>query len=159
MATGGLFVKDKAINFYNHISRELVKEIIENPVVLYKIAPYDTQANLYGEADEKRWYPGIQMYGLINNSPETTDTDEFGPNTQQNLLVAFNREQLRILNGALPEVGDVFEWNSSFYEIGNVDESKFPGGHTDYDFSYVCYAHMTSKPNVQLDDFRVGTSE
>lgn len=156
---GGLFVRDRANNFFNAISRELVKEIIENPVLLYKIAPYDTTANIYGESDTKRWYAPVQLYGLINNSPETTETDEFGPNTQQNLVVAFNREQLRVLNNALPEVGDIIEWNSSFYEIGNVDESKFPGGHTEYDFSFVCYCHMTDKSNPMLDEFRSGNSK
>jgi hypothetical protein len=156
VATGGLFVKQRGIDFYNHVSRELVKEIIENPVWIYKIGPNDTTTNLYGEADEKRYYPPVQLYGLINNAPEETDTTEFGPDTKQNLIVAFNREQLRILNNFIPEVGDIIEWNSSYYEIGNVDESKFPGGHTDYNFSFVCYAHMTKKPAVLLDDFRVG---
>lgn len=159
MSKGGLFVKDRAADFYNHVSRELVKEIIENPVLLYKVAAYDSKTNIYGEAEQRRYYPPVQLFGLINNSPEATDTDEFGPNTNQNLVVAFNREQLRILNNSIPEVGDIMEWNSSFYEIGNVDQSKFPGGHTDYDFSFVCYAHMIQKPAAMLDDSRVGTSE
>jgi len=159
MAAGGLFVKQRAADFFNHISRELVKEIIENPVWIYKIAVYDTTANMYGEADEKKYWPGVELYGLINNTPEDVDTAEFGPDTKQNLIVSFNREQLRILNNFIPEVGDIIEWNSSYYEIGNVDESKFPGGHTDYDFSYVCYAHMTRKPIVLLDNFRDGSQE
>jgi hypothetical protein len=156
MATGGLFVRDKAIDFFNSVNRELIKEIIENPVWIYKPTPYDTITNLYGESDEKQYYRPVLLYGLINNAPEDTDTTEFGPDRRQNITVAFNREQLRLINNFVPEIGDTIEWNSSFYEIGNVDESRFPGGHTDYSFSYICYAHMSRRPNVQIGEFRTG---
>jgi hypothetical protein len=154
---GGLFVRDKAYNFYNHINRELVREIIDNPINLYKISPYDTSANIYGESDAKRYYPPVTIYGLINNSPEEVTTDDFGPDTTQVLVVAFNREMLRVQHNILPEVGDIMEWNSSYFEITNVDESKMPGGHTEYDFTYVCYAHMTRQNIVLIEDnTRVG---
>lgn len=158
MAHGGMFIRQRAIDFMNHISYELVAQVIENPVNLWRVAPYDTKANMYGESDSKVYFKPVQLLGLINNNPEETETTEFGTDKNQNLIVSFNREQLRILNGINPNMGDVIEWNDSFFEIGAVDESKFPGGHTDYNFSIICYAHMTKKPAVSIDDFRVGES-
>jgi len=154
MADRGLFFKQKAFDFFNHVSREHVKEIIETPILLYKVAPTETQSNIYGESDSKKYYPPVRLYGLIRNSPEEVDLQEFGPDTTQVLSVAFNREALRLLNNTFPEIGDIFEWNSSYYEIDNVNESKFIAGNTDYDFSFVCTCHMTRQNIAYISEFR-----
>jgi len=158
MAAGGLFVKQRAVDFFNHIDRALVKEIIETPILLYKVAPDDTSTYLYGESDGKRYFPAVQLHGLVNASPEAVETAEFGPDATQTLVVAFNRELLRIRNNTIPEVGDIMEWNSSHYEITNVDESRFPGGQIEWDFQYVCYAHMARQSMILIDNNRFGKS-
>jgi len=156
MAKGGMFIRDRAIDFMNHISYELVAQVIMNPVNLWRVAPYDTKANVYGESENRVYFKPVELFGLINNNPEETETTEFGTDKNQNLIVAFNREQLRILNGINPQIGDILEWNYSYFEIGAVDESKFPGGHTDYNFSIICYAHMTRQPEAAIDNDRDG---
>lgn len=156
MADRGLFFKQKAFDFFNHISREHVKEIIETPILLYKVVPEEMESNIYGESDSKRYYPPVRMYGLIKNSPEEVTTEEFGPDTTQTLTVGFNREILKLTNNTFPEIGDILEWNASYYEIDNVDESKFIVGNTDYNFSYICYSHMTRQNVAYIGEFRSG---
>ena len=156
MASGGLFVKQRAADFFNHVSRELIAEIIETPVNFYKIAPYETNVNIYGESDSKKYYQPVTVPGLINQSPEEISTDEFGPDTTQVLIVSFSKEMLRIQHNLVPEIGDVMEWNGAYFQIDNIDEHEFPGGHTDYDYSYICYSHMTRQNIVLIENTRVG---
>ena len=156
---GGLFVRQKGNDFINHIGRELVREIIETPINHYRVAATDTATNLYGEATEKRYYSAVQLHGLINASPEDITTDEFGPDQSQNIVASFQREYLRTVNNILPQIGDILEWNSSFYEITNINENVFPGGQTEHNYQFVCFCHMTRQNLVLLNNTVVGNNQ
>lgn len=158
-APGGLFIRQRGIDFMNHIGRELVREVIETPINHYRVAPTDTSTNIYGEATDKRYYPAVQLHGLINQSPEGVETAEFGPDTTQTVVASFQREYLKTINNVLPQMGDILEWNSSFFEITNVDESRFPSGQVEHSYQYICYCHMTRQNIVLLNNTVVGTNQ
>jgi hypothetical protein len=94
----------------------------------------------------------------VNASEETVDTGEFGPDMTQTLTLGLNREMCRVIHNLVPQIGDIVEWNSSYYEINNTNQSKFPGGQVDFNFTNICSAHITRQPMTLIADVRVGTS-
>ena len=64
------FLQARDITFFKSISRELVDTVIQVAVVLYKINIYETKTNLYGEALNKTWHQGVEIYALADKEPE-----------------------------------------------------------------------------------------
>ena len=61
----GRYYSRRDVRFMNSINGELMLDIIEQLVVLYKIDPYETDANVYGESMEKNYHPGVQISCLV----------------------------------------------------------------------------------------------
>ena len=59
------FLVGRDINFFRNVARELVDTVVENTCVLFKINLNETRVNIYGEAMNKTWHPGIELYTLI----------------------------------------------------------------------------------------------
>ena len=59
------FISDRDVSFFKHIAREVVDDVVQNTCVLYKVNLVDTRVNLYGEAMNKTWYPGVELFVLI----------------------------------------------------------------------------------------------
>ena len=53
------FVSNRDVAFFKGIARELVDEVIQNTLVLFKINLNETKVNIYGESMNKTWYPGV----------------------------------------------------------------------------------------------------
>ena len=55
--------------FFDSINAELMGDIIQTLVVLYKIAPNETITNMYGETSQatgKFYFPGIEMTSIVD---------------------------------------------------------------------------------------------
>ena len=75
------FISARDVNFFKGIARELVDEVIQNTIVLYKVNLNDTRTNLYGESLNKTWHPGVEVYALIDKGDQDATYEGFGPNT------------------------------------------------------------------------------
>mgnify|MGYP000035196053 FL=1 len=72
------FISERDVAFFKGLAREIVDDVIQNAIVLFKINLNETKVNLYGESINKTWHPGVELYALINKEPETSTYEGFG---------------------------------------------------------------------------------
>ena len=145
------FLQTRDIEFFKSIARELVDDVVQNTIVLFKVNMNETKVNIYGESLNKTWYPGVQLYALYSKSPEDIVYEGFGPDMQQNITFKLDRimcEEKEVY----PEVGDIIFFDTSYYEIDNTNEIQFIGGNPDNNFSIVCETFMVSKSTLNIEE-------
>ena len=145
------FVLGRDVDFFKSIARELVDDVIQNTIVLFKINMNETKINIYGEALNKTWYPGVELFALIDKEPEVARYEGFGLDTDQNITFKLDRWMLEE-KGIYPEVGDVIHWNEGYFEIDNTNEVQMVGGQSYNNFSVVCETFMVSKSNLNIEE-------
>jgi hypothetical protein len=145
------FLQTRDIEFFKGIARELVDDVVQNTIVLFKINMNETKVNIYGESLNKTWYPGVQLYALYSKSPEDVVYEGFGPEMQQNITFKLDRMMCEEKN-VYPEVGDVIFFDTSYYEIDNTNEIQFIVGCPDNNFSIVCETFMVSKSTLNIEE-------
>ena len=145
------FLQTRDIEFFKSIARELVDDVVQNTIVLFKINMNETKVNIYGESLNKTWYPGVELYALYSKSPEDIVYEGFGPDMQQNITFKLDRimcEEKEVY----PEVGDIIFFDTSYYEIDNTNEIQFIGGSPDNNFSIVCETFMVTKSTLNIEE-------
>ena len=145
------FLQTRDIEFFKSIARELVDDVVQNTIVLFKVNMNETKVNIYGESLNKTWYPGVELYALYSKSPEDVVYEGFGPEMQQNITFKLDRAMCEEKN-VYPEVGDVIFFDTSYYEIDNTNEIQFIGGSPDNNFSIVCETFMVSKSTLNIEE-------
>jgi hypothetical protein len=146
------FVSQKDFNFFQHINRELVSDVVDVDVILYKIALETTAINLYGEATEKARYTGVELKSLVKFPKTTSSTkDGFGADVDQNVEFRFVRALLEQVS-TYPEVGDIIYYDESYYEIDNVNDTQLVAGQPQYTTSILCNAHLTRRSGIQIEE-------
>jgi len=118
-----LFGSNRDFNLLVNISRELLKDIIEQEIGYYKLSLDDTQANIYGESLEKVYLNPVKLNCLITRGDQIIDISEFGPDLGREASFAFIREDLVDAN-TVPEVGDIVLWQEDYYEVDTVRENQ-----------------------------------
>ena len=149
------FMLGRDLQLFRSFARELVDTVIENTCVLFKINLNETKVNIYGEAMNKTWHPGIELFVMIDKEPETAVYEGFGSDNQQNITFKFDRLLCEERN-AYPEIGDIIYFDNSYYEIDNTNEVQFvgglPGNNSDRNWSIVCSTFMVSKSNLNIEE-------
>ena len=158
---GSRFYPQKDIDTFDKFNKELVGDlssgkdgIIYKPVVIYKVSVYDTEVNMYGEASDGKVYKdGVQVTALVEADEQTTTTDEFGPDLQQNALFSFVRQSLVDISYVI-EIGDIIEWNSGYWEVSSINENQLVGGQTDYKHSVICNTFLNRISHLNIERIR-----
>jgi hypothetical protein len=149
------FMLDRDLQLFRSFARELVDTVIENTCVLFKVNLNETKINLYGEAMNKTWHPGVELFVLINKEPQTAAYEGFGSETNQNIEFRFDRLLCEERN-TYPEIGDVIYFDDAYFEIDNTTEIQFvgglPGTNSDRNWSIVCSTFMVSKSNLNIEE-------
>jgi len=145
------FLQARDIAFFKSISRELVDTVIQVAVVLYKINTYETKVNIYGEALNKTWHQGVEIYALADKEPENVQYEGFGPDNSQMITFKFDKDTCQEKN-IYPEIGDVIYFDNSYYEIDNTNEIQFIGGQPDNNYSIVATTFMVSKSTLNIEE-------
>lgn len=132
-----LFGSQKDFNVLStHISREILRDIVEQEIGYYKLSLTDTQANLYGEATDKIFLNPVKLNCLITRGDQVINVDEFGPDLGREASFAFIREDLVDAN-TVPEVGDIVMWHEDYYEVDTVRENQlFVGRDSSYNLTH-----------------------
>ena len=86
------FVSDQDIKFMKQINKELLGDIIETNVTVYKLDLRESPTNIYGEAPKKKYYIGVQLSCLINRQDTTPTTDGYIADFAQSVVFSFMRE-------------------------------------------------------------------
>jgi hypothetical protein len=152
MGKKGRFFSDRDVNFINSINGELMGDIIQTEVTVYKMVADVTTINQYGESKPsvgKTYYPGIEITALIDRAEIATDADDFGPDRKQNVVFKFREKMLKEIN-FFPQTGDVVLFNERYHEIDDVAQEQFLGGIDDKSFSIICNTHYTRLSKVDV---------
>jgi len=150
------FVSQRDFDFFQHINREIVVDIVDVEVILYKIINDVVQVNIYGEAMEKPTYRGVSLNALIKYPKKVAETTAgFGYDiTQTSVEFRFVRKILQDVD-VYPEVGDVINYNNNFYTIDNINEAQLIAGRPEYNQAIICEAHLTRRSNLSIEDTHI----
>jgi len=119
-----LFGSNRDFNLLVKINRELLKDIVEQEVLYYKLDLYSTESNIYGEALEKVWNAAVKLNCLITRGDQVISVDEFGPDLTREMSFAFLKQDLIDIN-LFPQVGDVLSWHEDYFLVDTVRENQF----------------------------------
>ncbi len=145
------FAIGRDIELFKSFAREVVDDVVQNTAVLFKVNLNETKINLYGEATNKTWYPGVELNVLINKSGQSAGYEGFGADTSQNIEFRFDRWMLEEKN-TYPEIGDIIYFDQSYYEIDNTSEVQYVGGLPSNNFSVVCSTFMVRKSSLNIEE-------
>jgi hypothetical protein len=148
----GRYMSERDIRLINSINFELMEDVIQTEVVVFKLVPDATVINIYGENSPnsgKSFYSGIEITALIDRADITTDQDDFGPNRKQDVVFKFMEKMLKHIN-FFPEVGDIIEFNARYHEIDNVVQEQFLGGIPEKSFSIICNTHYSRLSKLNM---------
>lgn len=148
----GRYFSRRDMNLLGSVNGELVGDIIECVVQVFKIATYETTVNIYGESSSdkgKVFYPGINLSCLVERSDISTENQGYGPDRKQDIAYRF-RERDCIITNYFPEIGDLVLYNERYYEVDNVVQEQFLGGHPDKSWSLIVNTHYTRLSKINL---------
>lgn len=160
-----LFGSNRDFNLFASINRELLKDIVEQEILYYKLSLEDTIANLYGESTEKSYWEPVKLNCLITRGDQVISSDEFGPDLTRDASFAFLRRDL-VDTDTVPEVGDIVMWHENYYEVDTVRENQlFLGKNNSYNLtsygeqfgesiSIIVDCHLTRADRVGIADIR-----
>lgn len=152
MGLKGRYFSERDMNFIHSINAELMGDIIQTEVTIYKMVADVTQTNIYGESKAsvgKTYYPGIEITAIIDRAEIATDVDDFGPNRKQNVVFKFREKMLKLIN-FFPQTGDLVLFNERYHEIDNVVQEQFLGGIDDKSFSIIVNTHYSRLSAIDL---------
>lgn len=152
MSLAGRYFSERDIAFINGINDELLGDIIQIEVTVFRISPESTKINQYGESSPsqgKMYFPGIDVVCLVDRAETSMDADDFGPNRKQNVVFKFLEKDLQAIN-LFPQTGDMIFFNDRYHEIDEVVQEQFLGGQPDKSFSIVCNTHYTTLSSIDI---------
>ena len=154
-----------------HIGRELLQDIVEQEVLLYKVDLENTRENIYGEAVDRGYWSPLRLTCLIRRGDPAWSMQEYGSDLNRLSSFAFFKQDLVTLQ-VKPESGDIIEWHKSYYLIDNTVENQYFLGKdpwyrlddgtqgindnvdkTDkfgWSVSVICNTHLTRVSNLQI---------
>lgn len=152
MGLSGRYFSARDMKVINSFNGELMGDIIQTEVIIYKIAANETKINIYGEADPSTgivFHTGIEITALIQREDISTEYGEFGPDRKQDVVFKFRENMLKLVN-IFPEVGDMISFNDRYHEIDNVIQEQLLGGISNKSHSIICNTHYSklSKLNI-----------
>jgi len=158
----GRFLPQRDVNLITRVSRELVGDaqnskdgLINQECVVYKPSLQESAVNMYGEAagGKKVYKNGVEMNALVAADDFDFNTDEFGPDAQQNVVFSFLRQSFIDAEMVL-EIGDLIDWNYGYFEVGSINENQLVGGQFDQNFSVVATTFLIRKSSIQIERVR-----
>ena len=158
----GRFLPQRDVNLVTRVTRELVGDkqrnkdgLINQECVVYKPSLQESAVNMYGEAagGKKVYKDGVQMNALVAADDFDFNTDEFGPDAQQNVVFSFLRQAFIDASMVL-EIGDLIDWNYGYFEVGSINENQLVGGMYDQNLSVVATTFLIRKSSIQIERVR-----
>jgi len=164
-----LFTNVRDQSLMRHINREMINDIIQTEVDIYKLNIEQSTKNIYGEAELKEWSEPTRIACLISHEEISAEYDDKGYDTKQSIRFAMLKDDL-IKHNIFVEVGDIFNWNDTYYEIDHTVSNQYWGGKKpqtnktigeDYgwDVSVIAIGHMTNRTAIQIEQTRAGNNK
>jgi len=152
MGTKPFFIPQKEIDMINSMNKELIDDLVGQSVDIYKIEIDETEANLYGESDNKFFGTGYRVNCLLRfNEPEVEMIEGVGADINSNIEMFFLDNSLSGSN-FYPEIGDITDWNDFYWEINSVTEPQLIGGHPNFNHTIKAAAHRSRISSLQIEE-------
>lgn len=158
-----LFHGKRDASLVHRINMELVVDIIDTEVAIYKLSLENTKTNIYDESDKKIYNLPVKLPALITRDQQSFEGTEFGQDYTQPCTFGFIREYLKQVD-IYVEVGDVIEYNGEYWEVDGVVENQYFGGkNPDYSFaterwghnvSIIANTHLTRRSRIHVEEVR-----
>lgn len=146
------FVSQNDFLFFQHINREIVVDVVDVEVILYKIINDIANVNIYGESVSKARYRGISLNALIKYPKTQPGSEGFGYDVAQpGVEFRFVRKILQDVD-VYPEVGDIILYNENYYEIDNTNEIQLIAARPEYSHNIICETHLTRKSSLNIEE-------
>jgi hypothetical protein len=111
-----LFGRQRDINLFTSINRELLGDVITQQCAFYKYRLDQTTINIYGEAAEDKYYEGPTLFNcLVDRGDEQYPESDMGVDFNWSVVFKFLREDL-VDAQTVPEVGDIILYNEGYYK-------------------------------------------
>jgi hypothetical protein len=161
-----LFGGQRDASLIRSLNRELIHRYIDTEVLFYKTQLNSISTNVYDETNNKVYQQPVLIPAIVTFDDPQWATEDYGPDVTQTATFAFLLDDL-VDNNNMPEIGDIIEYHSRFFEIDSTinnqvfagkDPSDWFGGDTHgYSVSYIVQAHMTRQSKVNVVKTRFGT--
>ena len=163
----GLFGGARDVSIFKSLNKELLNDIIQTEVAYYKFALEQTKVNVYGEAPDKNYYEPLKIACLIDKQDQAWSSDDFGSDVNQTISLSVLKEELKSIN-LVPEVGDIFLFRNSFFEVdAKIENQLILGRDPDYaistettedgdSFSILVNTHISRVDKLNLIPLRGG---
>ena len=167
-----LFGRQRDINLFTTITRELMGDIITQQCSFYKYRLEQTAINIYGEASGGKFFDGPVLFNcLVERQDQQFTVDDFGVEYARNIVFRFLREDLKDAS-LVPEVGDIILYHGGYYEVDSTNSNQYLlGKDPDYPYnenplnpglenygtnlSIMCVCHYVPADNVQITKERI----
>lgn len=161
-----LYSGNKDVGFLRGISMELMHQVISSEVLIFKISQTNTTVNIYGEAKDRRYQPGIRVFAKITQEDKVSQEDQEVMDFNRNILFSFIKADLKNQNVVIEE-GDIIMYDDAYFEVDNVNDNKYwsnrnPNSNIGmtqdnwslhgYDYTIVAEAHQTKKNILNIED-------
>ena len=165
-----LFGSGRDANFVRLINKELINRVVDIEIEYYQLATPLTPENLYGESTEKIFYQPVRIPCLIDRAEITATSDEGGINFTRTSIFAFLLDTLKE-KSVVATAGDYIKWDSSYYEIDNIQLNQYWGGKNPdtypgnvfnetnefgYNISLIAETHKTRIDRLNIEQTRIG---
>jgi len=123
-----MFTRDRDWSLMRHLNRELMGNIITQQCSVYQFKLEETKVNLYGEADQEKFYDGPFIFNvLINRSNEEYAENIEGVQFGQPIEFYFFRDDLKDAD-VLIRVGDIILYQERYYGVQSTVANQYWGG-------------------------------
>ena len=162
-----IFGSARDMSLFRSVNKEMLHKYIDTEVLFYKLSLGDTATNIYDETSKKVYSTPVLIFSIITLEEQAWSSDDYGMDLMQNATFGFLRDDL-VDNNLVPQIGDVLEYKSGFYEIDTFKENQFVAGKDPdnwfggsshgYNVSIICDAHLTRQSKLNIVETRFGNS-
>ena len=89
-----LFGSGRDASLIRHINNELIVNIIDTEIELYKLVLDETRENIYGESIAKKYYNPIVVPCIVQKDDKMIVAEDFGLDSTRTGIFAFSRDYL-----------------------------------------------------------------
>ena len=146
-----MFTTQRDMSLVRKLNRELMGNIITQQCSVYQFKLEETKVNLYGEADQEKYYDGPFIFNvLINRTNEQYAENIEGVQFGQPIEFYFFRDDIKDAD-ILIRVGDIILYQESYYGVQSTVANQYWGGKNP------SYPNNINPLNPGLEKFRVQT--
>jgi len=167
-----LFGRQRDINLFTTITRELLGDVITQQIAYYKFKLEETVSNIYGEAANGKFYnEPVLLNCLIEREDQQFPESDLGVDFDWSITYKFLREDLIDAN-VVPEVGDIIMYYDKYYEVDETNANQYIlGKNPDYgynqnplnpnltlfgsNYSIICKTHIIPADKVEITKERL----